>query len=383
MKPTVKIGSLLLAVLMVFSVFASGCTLSKEWSYKTSDEELAIGIYLTAMNEAYQEAQSYASKLDDYDASDSKWLDLEITDSEGNKAVARDWIKDEAERRTLELLVLGSELEKLGATTDEAELKLTRENYETQWYSSVKSTLEKLGVSMESYRDYMSDYSRMRNQLFDLLYGKGGSQEVSSDEILKYLTENYGRYAAVPVYLYESTTDEAGDSSNVALSEDKIKEITDTLDGYVKQVNAIKDPAKAAETSDQLIKKYLTDNGMEESQLQTVSMNRVNPNTANEDLDKAISELEEGKAVTVKIGKEDNEKSYFYIFRYDQASLKENYQTDGVTDETLLKKLKEKDYKAYLKSLIDASGYEKSGYVDKYDPEIFYEKPSDTSSVSA
>ena len=383
MKPTVKIGSLLLAVLMVFSVFASGCTLSKEWSYKTSDEELAIGIYLTAMNEAYQEAQSYASKLDDYDASDSKWLDLEITDSEGNKAVARDWIKDEAERRTLELLVLGPELEKLGATTDEAELKLTKENYETQWYSSVKSTLEKLGVSMESYRDYMSDYSRMRNQLFDLLYGKGGSQEVSSDEILKYLTENYGRYAAVPVYLYESTTDEAGDSSNVALSEDKIKEITDTLDGYVKQVNAIKDPAKAAETSDQLIKKYLTDNGMEESQLQTVSMNRVNPNTANEDLDKAISELEEGKAVTVKIGKEDNEKSYFYIFRYDQASLKENYQTDGVTDETLLKKLKEKDYKAYLKSLIDASGYEKSGYVDKYDPEIFYEKPSDTSSVSA
>lgn len=383
MKPTVKIGSLLLAVLMVFSVFASGCTLSKEWSYKTSDETLAIGIYLTAMYDAYQEAQSYASKLDDYDDSNSDWLDLEITDSEGNKAVARDWIKDEAERRTLELLVIRPELEKLGATQDEAEVKQLKSTYETQWYNSMKAVLEKLGVSMESYRDYKTDYSRLRSQLFDLLYGKGGSQEVSADEITKYLTDNYGRYSAVPVYLHESTTDEAGNSSDVALSDAKIKEITDALDGIAKQVNAIKDPKKAAETSDQLIKKYLADNGMEESQLQTLSMDRINPNTANEDLDKAIAGLEEGKAVTVKIGKEDNEKSYFYIFRYDQDSLKENYQTDGITDETLLKKLKEKDYRAYLKSLIDASGYEKSDYVDKYDPEIFFEKPEEATGATS
>ena len=256
MKPTVKIASLLMAVLMLFSVFASGCTLSKEWSYKTSDQELAIGVYLTAMQEAYTQAQSYASKLDDYDAESSKWLDLEITDDDGNKAVAREWIKDEAERKCLELLVLEPELKRLGATTDEAELDSQAKTYETQWYSSAKATLEKHGVSAESYIYYMTNYSRMRDQLFDMLYGEGGTQAVAQEEITKYLTDNYGRYAALPVSLYESTTDEAGTESTVALSEEKIKSITDTLDGYAKQVNAIKDSAKAEEASTKLLEEY-------------------------------------------------------------------------------------------------------------------------------
>ena len=50
MKPNIKVGSFLLAIVMMFSVFAiAGCTpttLNKEWSYKTSDNELAIGVYI-------------------------------------------------------------------------------------------------------------------------------------------------------------------------------------------------------------------------------------------------------------------------------------------------------------------------------------------------
>ena len=98
MKPTVKIASLLLAVLMLFSVCAAGCSFQKEWSYKTDAQELAIGVYLTAMQEAYSEAQGYAQSVDGYDASSDKWLDLEITDSEGNKKVAKDWIKEPTRR---------------------------------------------------------------------------------------------------------------------------------------------------------------------------------------------------------------------------------------------------------------------------------------------
>ena len=72
MKPTVKIASLLLAVLMLFSVCAAGCSFQKEWSYKTDAQELAIGVYLTAMQEAYSEAQGYAQSVDGYDASSDK-----------------------------------------------------------------------------------------------------------------------------------------------------------------------------------------------------------------------------------------------------------------------------------------------------------------------
>lgn len=382
MKPTVKITSLLMAVLLLFSVFAAGCSLEKEWSYKTSEQELAIGVYLVAMQEAYAEAQSYASSLDGYDANSESWLDMEITDSDGNKAVAKDWIKDTAERKCLELLVLRPELERLGATVDEASLKTLATNYETQWVTQDKAKLEKLGVSMESYTYFKSTYATLRDQLFDLLYGAGGTQEATTDEIHQYLVDNYARYQAVPVSLYESTTDEAGSSKNVALSDEKIKEITDALDGIAAKVNAEKDAAKAAELSTKLLGEYLPTVDMTAEQVQNVTLPKENAGITDKDLEKALQGLEEGKAVTVKIGDEDNEKSYFYLFRYDAASLKENYQADGVTDKQILSKMKSKDYIAYLKALIDKSNYQKSDAVDKYQPNIFFEKSEQSSAVA-
>ncbi len=382
MKPTVKITSLLMAVLLLLSVFAAGCSLEKEWSYKTSEQELAIGVYLVAMQEAYAEAQSYASSLDGYDANSESWLDMEITDSDGNKAVAKDWIKDTAERKCLELLVLRPELERLGATVDEASLKTLATNYETQWVTQDKAKLEKLGVSMESYTYFKSTYATLRDQLFDLLYGAGGTQEATTDEIHQYLVDNYARYQAVPVSLYESTTDEAGSSKNVALSDEKIKEITDALDGIAAKVNAEKDAAKAAELSTKLLGEYLPTVDMTAEQVQNVTLPKENAGITDKDLEKALQGLEEGKAVTVKIGDEDNEKSYFYLFRYDAASLKENYQADGVTDKQILTKMKSKDYIAYLKALIDKSNYQKSGAVDKYQPNIFFEKSEQSSAVA-
>ena len=382
MKPTVKITSLLMAVLLLFSVFAAGCSLEKEWSYKTSEQELAIGVYLVAMQEAYTEAQSYASSLDGYDANSESWLDMEITDSDGNKAVAKDWIKDTAERKCLELLVLRPELERLGATVDEASLKTLATNYETQWVTQDKAKLEKLGVSMESYTYFKSTYATLRDQLFDLLYGAGGTQEATTDEIHQYLVDNYARYQAVPVSLYESTTDEAGSSKNVALSDEKIKEITDALDGIAAKGNAEKDAAKAAELSTKLLGEYLPTVDMTAEQVQNVTLPKENAGITDKDLEKALQGLEEGKAVTVKIGDEDNEKSYFYLFRYDAASLKENYQADGVTDKQILTKMKSKDYITYLKALIDKSNYQKSGAVDKYQPNIFFEKSEQSSAVA-
>ena len=46
MKPNIKVGSFLLAIVMMFSVFAiAGCTpttINKEWSYKTSKADAAL-----------------------------------------------------------------------------------------------------------------------------------------------------------------------------------------------------------------------------------------------------------------------------------------------------------------------------------------------------
>ena len=119
MKPNIKVGSFLLAIVMMFSVFAiAGCTpttINKEWSYKTSDNELAIGVYIYSLNAAYSQAESFAKKLDDYDSTSDKWLDEKIKDDDGNEQVAREWIKDQAKKMCLSYLVVDEQLKKENA----------------------------------------------------------------------------------------------------------------------------------------------------------------------------------------------------------------------------------------------------------------------------
>ena len=67
MKPTVKIGSFFLAAVMALSaVLTTGCSLNKEWSYRTSEKELAIGVYIYCLDVAFQQAQTKAKELEDY-----------------------------------------------------------------------------------------------------------------------------------------------------------------------------------------------------------------------------------------------------------------------------------------------------------------------------
>ena len=218
MKPTVKIGSLLLAVVMALSaVFATGCSMSKEWSYKTSDKELAIGVYIYCLDLAYQQAQTKAKELDDYDGTNDKWLDLEITDDDGNTAVAREWIKDDAQKKCLNFLAVEKGMKDEGASVDEATQQAADEQAKTYWnvgqYANygyimpMSKELEPYGISFDSFRYCTSQYSVNYSALFAKLYGEGGSQEVSDSELEEYFIENYVDYSYIPVQLYEASTD--------------------------------------------------------------------------------------------------------------------------------------------------------------------------------
>ena len=116
MKPGLKISSFFLAMAIAITAFA-GCTpisLNKEWAYKTSDNELAIGVYIYSLDTAYQRAKTYAENLDDYDDKSDSWLNMEITDDDGNKEVASKWIKDQAQLMCLSYLVVDEQLKKEG-----------------------------------------------------------------------------------------------------------------------------------------------------------------------------------------------------------------------------------------------------------------------------
>ncbi len=374
MKPTVKIGSLLLAVVMALSaVFATGCSMSKEWSYKTSDKELAIGVYIYCLDLAYQQAQTKAKELDDYDGTNDKWLDLEITDDDGNTAVAREWIKDDAQKKCLNFLAVEKGMKDEGASVDEATQQAADEQAKTYWnvgqYANygyimpMSKDLEPYGVSFDSFRYCTSQYSVNYSALFAKLYGEGGSQEVSDSELEEYFIENYVDYSYIPVQLYEASTDEAGESKNVALSDEKIADYTAELEGYVKDINDGKsydDVVSAYTEKHELSQSPAVDNT---EQLESVS--------AGDQIKDALKELGNNKAVTVKVGEGDTGMLYL-VYKRNSADSAKDYLESETNRAGVLNTMKKDDFEDYLKKLVEDLDYEKNSAVDGYDPKMFF-----------
>ena len=374
MKPTVKIGSLLLAVVMALSaVFATGCSMSKEWSYKTSDKELAIGVYIYCLDLAYQQAQTKAKELDDYDGTNDKWLDLEITDDDGNTAVARQWIKDDAQKKCLNFLAVEKGMKDEGASVDEATQQAADEQAKTYWnvgqYANygyimpMSKELEPYGISYDSFRYCTSQYSVNYSALFAKLYGEGGSQEVSDSELEDYFIENYVDYSYIPVQLYEASTDEAGESKSVALSDEKIADYTAELEGYVKDINDGKsydDVVSAYTEKHELSQSPAVDNT---EQLENVS--------AGDQIKDALKELGNNKAVTVKVGEGDSGMLYL-VYKRNSADSAKDYLESETNRAGVLNTMKKDDFEDYLKKIVEDLDYEKNSAVDGYDPKMFF-----------
>ncbi len=374
MKPTVKIGSLLLAVVMALSaVLATGCSMGKEWSYKTSDKELAIGVYIYCLDLAYQQAQTKAKELDDYDGTNDKWLDLEITDDDGNTAVARQWIKDDAQKKCLNFLAVEKGMKDEGASVDEATQQAADEQAKTYWnvgqYANygyimpMSKELEPYGISYDSFRYCTSQYSVNYSALFAKLYGEGGSQEVSDSELEDYFIENYVDYSYIPVQLYEASTDEAGESKSVALSDEKIADYTAELEGYVKDINDGKsydDVVSAYTEKHELSQSPAVDNT---EQLENVS--------AGDQIKDALKELGNNKAVTVKVGEGDSGMLYL-VYKRNSADSAKDYLESETNRAGVLNTMKKDDFEDYLKKIVEDLDYEKNSAVDGYDPKMFF-----------
>ena len=374
MKPTVKIGSLLLAVVMALSaVLATGCSMGTEWSYKTSDKELAIGVYIYCLDLAYQQAQTKAKELDDYDGTNDKWLDLEITDDDGNTAVARQWIKDDAQKKCLNFLAVEKGMKDEGASVDEATQQAADEQAKTYWnvgqYANygyimpMSKELEPYGISYDSFRYCTSQYSVNYSALFAKLYGEGGSQEVSDSELEDYFIENYVDYSYIPVQLYEASTDEAGESKSVALSDEKIADYTAELEGYVKDINDGKsydDVVSAYTEKHELSQSPAVDNT---EQLESVS--------AGDQIKDALKDLGNNKAVTVKVGEGDSGMLYL-VYKRNSADSAKDYLESETNRAGVLNTMKKDDFEDYLKKIVEDLDYEKNSAVDGYDPKMFF-----------
>ena len=375
MKPNVKIGSFLMAVVMIFSVLiVSGCTpmsLNKEWSYKSGDKELAIGVYIYSLNTAYQKAKSFAEKLDDYDETKDSWLEMEITDDDGKKEVASKWIKDQAKLMCLSYLVLDEQIEKenidisLASADEQAETYWNVGQYADYGYvMPMKDDLEPYGISLESFRYCSTEYSVKYQALVNKLYKEGGSKEVSDEELTKYFNDNYTDYSYFTVNLYTASTDEAGQSTNVAMSDKEAKKVTDEIDGYVKDINGGK-------SYDDVLDAYMKANDIE-SDPATSSIENLENSSLGDEVKEALKKLDNKKATAVKVGSGENA-VYYFIYKRNIKDAAKDYIANETNKANLLSSMKGEEFDDYIEELTKKLDYEENtSVIEKYEPKMFF-----------
>ena len=381
--------SKLLAVIlcMVIALSTSACSLKPQYSYKTDDTELAIGVYIYALYSAYSQAESLAKETEGYDAEagtyngEKSFLKVQITDQDGVTATADEWIANEADKSLKNLLAIEHEYNRLGATMDEATVEGYKASakeywdygpyyamYGEQYKSPYSDIFEPLGVSYESF-EYFYITSAKQEIVFDLLYSDGGEKAVNDEELTKFFTENYTSYTYFSTNMYEvkeATSDQEGGaiSENVAMSKDDVKKIENNFNGYVDSLNG---GAKVKDVVDKFMKDYELENDPSVSNVEIMDNSSIG-----DELVSAINELKEGTATNKTIG-EDNSKVMYLLYKEPIKNQVKAYIEDATNRKSVLQNFKGEEFNTYIESVANSLDIEISKAVSKYTPSMFEE----------
>lgn len=376
MKAIKKITAAFLAVLMIMSI--SGCSTKPEWSYKVDDNEMQIGVYIYALYTAYNQAATYASSAEGYDAEKS-FLNLTITDDDGETAVAKDWIVDTAKELTKNILTIEEEFEARGLTLTAEDEAAAKESADNDWNlgpyydmylaygmmpTPYKDILEPYGVSYESFERASYMASAKQTALFEEIYINDEETAVSTEDLTNYFTENYTSYSYLSVRLADSATDDSGSTTYTAMSDEDIAEIESTLQGYADNIN------NGAGTFAEQMVEYTALKELE-SDPSTSAVENLEDSSLNEDVIAALNELEEGKASLVKVGEAEN--AYYYlIYKAPIADSVADYIEDETNSFNVLSAMKSEEFQDMLTAKAEELGIqENTSVVNSYKPSMF------------
>lgn len=388
MRNSTKFISLILALVIAFSL--ASCTLGKAYSYKVEEDntELPIGVYIYQMYAAYQQAQGFAQKSDKYDSEkqtydgQKSFLKMEITDDDDVTATADEWIKDTADKNMKKILAIYHEFKRLGATIDQATEESNQasckeywdngpyyQTYGEQYKNPYSDIFEPLGVSYDSF--YLATFYQqaMSDKVFEGLYSAtSGEQAVTDEELTKYFKENYTNYKYFSANLY--TTEEAPATDNetgtetsntvdVAFSEEKVKEYNDAFNGYVDSLN------EGAKFED-VVAQYMSDFGVKEDPT-VKNCEIMEDSQIGDELVVAIDALEQGQASSLTVG-EGNTAVLYLVYKDNIDDAVEENIGDQTKRDTILHKYKDEPYEDYLKGVADTLNISISSECGKYTP---------------
>ncbi len=400
MKPIQKVLAAVLAVVIVVSM--ASCvpvSLTKQWSYKYDKTNYDIGVYIYALYSSYLTADSLAKDVKGY-KEDESFLDLKIkADDETKKSVARDWIIDKAKESGRELVVVDKLIKENKVKLDKTAMTSAVQTVQDAWdmgpyamygqnyYNPLSKQLEPYGVSFDSFKQiYVSQtgntpYSLKTSALFDSIYAKGGTDEVSDKDLEEFFLENYVDYSYIPVKLYDSSTDSDGNANNKAFSSKKTKKIQTVLKAYVKEINngsadfdsiAKKCESKYGVTSDEEVKNRVD--------------SKKSLKSSDKEVYKAVIGLKNGEAAFVTKDADGDSPTAYIIVKNDINKDKESY-VSGDNRTGVLQNMKSDDFKKLLKKEAkdlskDKKFSENEGYINKYSPDTFFEKPEETTTTA-
>ena len=226
MKIKTKLCALLLAVLTAFGA-ASCSTADQSWSAKMGDESLPVGVYVYLFNAAI----SAAEQEEGVDSS------VSLLDQQIDGMSAEEWIRQRAESSVREILYLRRQLDELGIPLTEDEQESAESMAASMW-GYIPDSVKKY-VSQDSFVIAYGEYNVMYAKLFEAIYGEGGSQAVSDDELKAYFEDTYYDFDYIFSSLaYKEDTELEDEEEDTAMTEEETAARRELFEGYAEQITA-------------------------------------------------------------------------------------------------------------------------------------------------
>lgn len=366
---------------------ATGCA-DTSWSYKDDKTTLSIGTYIYYMAGAYSYAQSEAQSAVEVttdaegateatEAADV--MNAKITGDDDEEITGKDYILNTAEQSCKTLIYTLEKFDELGLTLSDTQ-QTQIDTLASQGWIYYGSAYEKLGVSEESYKLAYAEFSTKYEAVFKALYGEGGEKEVTDDQLKEYYTSTYVDYSYIPINLYKTveSTDESSDSTSTtteALSDDEIKKIQETFDGYKDQLD------KGEKTFDEIDKAFMEYQSLETSTAKSAQEILDNSATA-ADIISAVKELENKHATVITVG-EGNTAIMYLVYRGDINDKTSNLD-DESTSYSVLANMKKDEYNDYMDEQADKLDVQTNdAALGQYTPEELEKKMNEISSENS
>lgn len=396
----------------------TGCA-DTSYALKANDEKIKAGIYIDYI---YNEMSTQINTLYQTGVT-ADFLNQKI---DGKNFT--DYVAEIALDHTKEHAAINDKFDELKLKLDDDKIKEINSNVSDTW-EQAGDDFEEQGISRESLKEVYLN-SAKRTAIFEYYYAEGGVEEVSNDDLVKYVNDSFLRYKVLS--FAKNAQDQNADKENKDLRDKYLKmaeglnfeEFDTVIDAYKKyqeeQNNAssaidnTSDTNSADDTQAENSSAESTDSSMTEGTLSSYEAAAKNESaedvksdsTSSADNDDSSasdsseaenpypnesmtnysilkdSELEsiQGKALTkikdLEIGKAtayEDDSSYYILIKGDIAERSKEYIADEQNHDTILYQMKSDDYQKKLDDWVNKISYDiNDKAIDRYTVEKIY-----------